>query len=180
MSRKERPLEIPEGGVNLSALPKNPGSHQEKRRLGRGAGSHGRYCGKGMNGQKQRSGRGKGPKFQSGAIPLYGRLPKHRGFNRHWQTRYQVINLDDLDRLPEGTQITPEILVELGLIRKADKPVKLLGEGTLSRPVQLQIHAASKNAAEAIASVGGKITFLPWLEGGKPIERPVRGDRSAD
>ncbi|MEO7993006.1 MAG: 50S ribosomal protein L15 [bacterium] len=148
--------------MTLANLPKDPATTQTKKRLGRGAGSHGRFSTKGMNGQKQRSGRGKGPKFNSGAMPLYKRLPKHRGFNRSWVDSYQVINLDDLDRLPEGTPITPETLVELGLIRSADKPVKLLGTGSLRRGVQLSIHAASKTAAAAVAGVGGTITMLTW------------------
>lgn len=161
-------------GLSLGALPKDPGTHQEKKRLGRGAGSHGRYSTKGMNGQKQRSGRGKGPKFNSGAIPLYRRLPKHRGFRRDWVDQYQVVNLQDLDKLPEGTKVNPEILASLGLIRTTNQPVKLLGNGELKRPVQLSVHAVSKSAQAAIEAVGGTIELLPWHFKGKVIERPGR------
>lgn len=162
------------GSLSLGNLPKDPGTRQSKKRLGRGAGSHGRYSTKGMNGQKQRSGRGKGPKFNSGAIPLYRRLPKHRGFNRDWADRYQVINLADLDRLPEGTRIEPAALVSLGLIRTLDQPVKLLGNGELKRPVEISVHAASKTALAAIQQVGGTLHLLEWHFKGKPIVKAGR------
>lgn len=161
------------GALSLSNLPKDPGTHQEKKRLGRGAASHGRYSTKGMNGQKQRSGRGKGPKFNSGAIPLYRRLPKHRGFNRSWADQYQPVNLQDLDRLPEGTPVNPETLVQLGLIRTTKQPVKLLGNGELKRAVQLTVHAVSKSAREAVEKVGGTIELAPWYFKGKVIEKKV-------
>jgi len=164
----------PETGLSLGSLPKDPGTHQEKKRLGRGAGSHGRYSTKGANGQKQRSGRGKGPKFNAGAIPLYRRLPKHRGFRRDWIDQYQVINLQDLDKLPEGTPVTPDALVQLGLIRTTRLPVKLLGSGELQRGLKITVHAVSASAKEAIEKVGGSIELAPWHFKGKVIERPGR------
>jgi len=175
--------EKPARGLSLANLPANPatrnagegGGIQQRKRRGRGPAGDGRYCGFGLNGQGSRSGRTKGPTFIGGGIPLFKSLPKLRGFKRTWAVTYQVINLTDLDKLPENTLVTPEILVELGLIHTTTEPVKLLGNGTLSRPVHLSVHAVSKSAREAVEKVGGSLTLLEWLTGGKPIERKKYG-----
>ena len=143
---------------NLSAA---PGSHRNRKRLGRGPGSGtGKTSGKGHKGIKARAGHhgpgGGKPQFEGGQMPLTRRLPK-RGFTNMFRVESQVVSLSDLGRVPEGTEITPETLVEAGVIRAKKGPAKLLATGELSHAVTVRGVKVSAGAREKIVAAGGRI-----------------------
>ncbi len=128
--------------------------------MGRGTGSgHGRYSCRGLKGQKSRSGASIPAWFEGGQMPLQRRVPK-RGFHNHFRVAYQVVNLSDLARISWQGPVTPEALLEKRLIRKKNMPVKILGQGDLSKPLHIRAHAFSKTAIEKIQSVSGKYEVI--------------------
>ena len=110
----------------------------KRKRVGRGDASRGTYSGKGMKGQKARSGGGVRPGFEGGQNPMIKGLPRLRGFKNPFRTEYQVVNVDRLNALPaEINELSPATLESLRIIRHADKPVKILGFGEISRPISI-------------------------------------------
>ncbi len=141
--------------LELSNLAPPRGAKKSRKRVGRGPGSGmGKTSGRGENGQKSRSGGSIQPWFEGGGFPLTQRLPK-RGFKNIWGTKYQVVNLDRLNKL-EGGEVTPESLRAAGLIASAKRPVKVLGDGAVDKSFNLKGIKASKSAAEKIQAAGGK------------------------
>ena len=147
--------------MKLHELVSNPGARHSKKRLGQGPGSGlGKTSGKGQKGQKARSGGGKGAVFEGGQLPLYRRLPK-RGFtNAKFKVEYAVINLDDLNRFEDGTVVTPALLKESGLVKKAYDGIKVLGEGTLEKKITIQANKFSASAIEKIEKSGSKAEVI--------------------
>jgi large subunit ribosomal protein L15 len=138
--------------MKLHELSPATGSKHTKKRVGRGPGSGlGKTAGKGEKGAKSRSGWSRRPGFEGGQMPLLRRVPK-RGFTNIWRTEYAVINIAQLAEL-EG-EITPEMLVDLGLVRSG-RPVKVLGDGDITRAVRVTAHKFSKSAREKIEAAGG-------------------------
>jgi large subunit ribosomal protein L15 len=137
------------------------GSTKKSKRVGRGMGSgHGKTATKGHKGQKARSGGTKGPSFEGGQTPLQRRLPK-RGFSNYpFKVEYAVLNLGDLDRLAGIDVITPEILLEKNMVKNPKYGIKILGGGTISRPVTVEAHAFSDSAIEKIKAAGGKAEVI--------------------
>ena len=146
--------------MKLHELNKNPEAKARKR-VGRGPGSGlGKTSGHGENGQKSRSGVSIAPWFQGGQTPLYRRLPK-RGFsNARFETKYAVINLDDLNRFNDGDVITPELLKETGLVKKQLSGIKVLGSGNLEKKVTVRAHRFSTAAVTKIEENGGKAEVI--------------------
>jgi len=145
--------------VTIEELSPPPGSKKKRKRVGRGPGSgHGKTSTKGHKGQKARSGGGKGPGFEGGQMPLIRRVPK-RGFRNIFRKEYTTINLRDLEKVKADT-ITPEILLEEGIIKGYKDGVKILGEGMIGRPIILKAHKFSKGAREKILSAGGRIEVI--------------------
>lgn len=145
--------------LGLDNLSPSPGSKRSKKRVGRGPGSgRGKTSGKGHKGQKSRTGASIPAWFEGGQMPLYRRLPK-RGFTSRNPTRYQVVNLRDLEDV-EGDEFGPEELAALGLIGKADRLVKILGDGTPGRAVTVRAHAFSGSARETIEAEGGTAELI--------------------
>ena len=143
---------------NLSPAPK---SHRDRKRLGRGPGSgKGKTSGKGHKGIKARAGHhgpgGGKPQFEGGQMPLTRRLPK-RGFTNMFRVESQVVSLDDLGRVPEGTEITQDSLTEAGVIKARKGPAKLLANGELSHAVTVRGVKVSAGAREKIVAAGGRI-----------------------
>ncbi|MEW6032587.1 MAG: 50S ribosomal protein L15 [Bacillota bacterium] len=137
-----------------------PGARKARKRVGRGTGSgHGKTAGKGHKGQKARSGRGKGPRFEGGQLPLTMRLPK-RGFKNPFRKVYALVNLGDLARFPAGTVVTPELLLEKRVIRKPLDGVKVLANGDLDKALTVRAHRFSRQAAEKIEAAGGKAEVI--------------------
>ncbi len=138
-----------------------PGAVKAPKRVGRGVGSgHGKTSGKGHKGQKARSGHGKGPRFEGGQMPLSMRLPK-RGFKNYpFRQVYALVNLGDLQRFDAGTVVTPELLLERGVIAKLEDGVKVLGGGELNRALTVRAHRFSRSAAAAIEAAGGKAEVI--------------------
>lgn len=134
---------------------------QTRKRVGRGIGSGlGKTSGKGHKGQNARSGGGVRPGFEGGQLPLFRRLPK-RGFkNALFKTRYAVINLSDLDKFEEGAVVTPELLKEMGLIKKQLDGVKVLGNGTLTKKITVKANKFSDAALREIEKIGGKAEVI--------------------
>lgn len=132
------------------------GATRKRKRVGRGPGSgNGKTAGRGHKGQKSRSGYSRRYGFEGGQMPLVRRIPK-RGFTNIFRVGFQVVNLRDLDRLfADGDTVTPELLVEKGLIRGGKKPVKVLASGELGKKLTVQAHAFSKNAQATIEAAGG-------------------------
>ncbi len=132
------------------------GATHKRKRVGRGPGSgNGKTAGRGHKGQRSRSGYSRRWGFEGGQMPLVRRIPK-RGFTNIFRVGYQVVNLRDLDRLfADGDTVTPEVLVEKGLIRGGSKPVKVLASGELGKKLNVQAHAFSKNAQATIEAAGG-------------------------
>ena len=142
--------------MKLHELAPPKGSKQERRRVGRGLGSgRGKTAGKGTKGQKARSGGGVPPYFEGGQLPLVRRLPYRRGFKNPFRVEYEVVNLDQLEALADVTAVTPDALRKLGVIRKNDRPVKVLARGALTKKVSVQAQAFSHAAEEAIKKAGG-------------------------
>ena len=133
----------------------------ERNRVGRGPGSgNGKTSGRGQKGQKSRSGGGVRLGFEGGQTPLARRLPK-RGFkNALFKTRYAVINLSDLDKFEEGAVVTPELLKEMGLIKKQLDGVKVLGNGTLTKKITVKANKFSDAALREIEKIGGKAEVI--------------------
>ena len=147
--------------IGLHNLKPAPGSHRNRKRLGRGPGSGtGKTSGKGHKGIKARAGHhgpgGGKPQFEGGQMPLTRRLPK-RGFTNIFRIESQVVSLEDLSRVPEGTEITPESLVEAGVIRSRKGPAKLLANGELAHAVTVRGLKVSAGAREKIVAAGGRI-----------------------
>jgi len=135
-----------------------PGSVKESKRLGRGIGSGlGKTSGKGHKGQWARSGGGVRPGFEGGQMPLARRLPK-RGFHNKWRKEYLIINVCDLNRLEEGSVVTAEGLIDLGMVKyfNDNRGLKVLGNGTLEKKLTVQAAKFTESAKEAIEKAGGK------------------------
>ncbi len=136
------------------------GSNKKRKRVGRGEGSgHGKTSCRGHKGQGSRSGGGTRPGFEGGQMPLQRRLPK-RGFHNPFRIHMAVVNLEQLDVFPSGSDVSPEILAEKGLIRGKSQRVKILGDGALSKPLTIKAHGFSAKAKEKIEAAGGKIEIL--------------------
>ncbi|ADO45119.1 ribosomal protein L15 [Hydrogenobacter thermophilus TK-6] len=149
--------------MKLHELAPNEGATKEKKRVGRGIGSGlGKTCGKGHKGQKTRSGDRNLPSwFEGGQTPLHKRIPK-RGFRSVNRVVYSVVNVKTLDKyFSEGQEITPELLYEKGLVKKG-MPVKVLGDGELSKRLSVKAHAFSSSAKEKIEAAGGSCEVLKW------------------
>lgn len=140
-----------------------PGAKHKRKRVGRGIGSgHGTYSCRGIKGQKARSGGGVHPLFEGGQTPLSRRLPKLRGFTNPFRKEYAVVNLEKLQRFPEGAEVTPEKLVESRVVKNLKKPIKILGRGELSHPLVVKAHKFSETAREKIEAAGGKVEEIGW------------------
>jgi large subunit ribosomal protein L15 len=147
--------------IGLHNLVPAPGSHRNRKRLGRGPGSGtGKTSGKGHKGIKARSGHhgpgGGKPQFEGGQMPLTRRIPK-RGFTNIFRVVNQVVGFDDLGRLPKGAEVTEETLTEAGLIRKGKGPAKLLANGDVTKGVVVRGIKMSAGARQKIESAGGRV-----------------------
>jgi large subunit ribosomal protein L15 len=143
--------------LTLSALKAPRGSHRARIRKGRGPGSGiGKTAGRGGKGQTARSGGQTRPGFEGGQMPLIRRIPK-RGFTNPFKQPAQVVNVRHLGRLAEGVEVTPETLFGAGLVRRPDRPIKLLGMGDVPRPFSVKGVAVSASARSKIEQAGGTI-----------------------
>jgi large subunit ribosomal protein L15 len=154
-------------------------ANKDRKRVGRGHGSgHGKTAGRGTKGQKSRTGGNVPPRFQGGQTPIQQQLPYKRGFTNIWSTRYNLVNLGQLAELEAGTTLTPDNLLELGLMREADKPLKILGDGELKNALHISAHKVSESARQKIEAAGGSVTIIE--SAGEPrrakgrTEAPVR------
>ena len=140
--------------MNLADLAPAPGSRKKRKRVGRGPGSgHGKTSCRGHKGQNSRSGGGVKPGFEGGQMPLQRRLPK-RGFTNIFQKTFSIVNVGSLEKLEES-EITPEVLIKQGLVRKIQDGVKILGTGELTKSVTVKAHAFSASAKEKIEKARG-------------------------
>ncbi|MEP7216715.1 MAG: 50S ribosomal protein L15 [Anaerolineaceae bacterium] len=138
------------------------GATHAKKRVGRGNGSgHGTYSGKGLKGQKSRSGK-KLPydAFEGGQFPTSRKYHTLRGFNNKWRVPFQPINLAALDRFDAGSTVTPETLLQAGLLRHLREPVKVLGNGDITKKLTISAHRFSETAKAKIEKAGGTVTLL--------------------
>ena len=134
------------------------GARKARKRVGRGDGSgHGSYSGRGLKGQNSRSGGGVRPGFEGGQQPLITRLDKLPGFTNIFRREYSVINVDGLAAFPANSEVTPQTLVESGVVRDARKPVKILGRGEIERPLVVEAHRFSGSARRKIEAAGGSV-----------------------
>jgi len=147
--------------MKLYSLKPAEGSRVKETRKGRGIGSGlGKTAGRGHKGQGARSGGGKGPYFEGGQTPLQRRMPK-RGFTNIFKPEYVVINVKQLnDRFEKGTVVTPELLVESGLVKNVRDGVRILGNGEITKALTVKAHGFSKSAAEKIAAAGGQVEVI--------------------
>jgi large subunit ribosomal protein L15 len=145
--------------MKLSDLAPAPGSRKKRKRVGRGPGSgHGKTSCRGHKGQNSRSGGGTKPGFEGGQMPLQRRLPK-RGFTNIFRRDYSIVNVGALERLEETT-ITPELLMQEGLIRNLRQGVKILGTGEVTRAYTVKVHAVSASAKEKIEKANGSVELI--------------------
>ena len=147
--------------MKLHELKPNEKAFKVRKRVGRGPGSGlGKTSGKGHKGQNARSGGGVRPGFEGGQTPLFRRLPK-RGFsNAKFKTVYAIINLSDLNKFENGATVTPEILKEMGILKKQLDGVKVLGYGKLDKKLTVKAQKFSISAVKAIEELGGKAEVM--------------------
>jgi large subunit ribosomal protein L15 len=147
--------------MDLKDLAPPDGATREHKRVGRGQGSgNGKTAGRGHKGAQSRSGYKRKRGFEGGQMPLHRRVPK-RGFHNPFRVEYVVVNLDTIAKsFASGTVVTPELLVERGLIRVENMPVKILGRGDIGKPLTIRAHKFSGSAAEKIAAAGGAAESL--------------------
>ena len=136
------------------------GSTKEAKRIGRGHGSgNGKTAGKGHKGQKARAGHGMRPGFEGGQMPLQRRVPK-RGFNNIFAEEWAAINVSALEVFEDGTVVDAAALAAKGIIKKANLPIKVLGNGKLTKKLEVKLNAYSASATEKITAAGGKAEVI--------------------
>ena len=142
--------------MKLNNITPTEGAFKERKRVGRGTGSGlGKTSGKGHKGQNARSGGGVRVGFEGGQLPLFRRLPK-RGFsNAKFKIRYAVINLSDLEKFAEGTEVTPTLLKEMGVVKNRLDGIKVLGNGKLTKKLNVKANKFSETAKKEIEALGG-------------------------
>ena len=146
--------------MKLHELQPAPGSRHVRKRLGRGIGSGtGKTAGKGHKGQWARSGGGVRPGFEGGQNPLYRRLPK-RGFKNFTRKEFAVVNLDTLNEFEANTEITPELLIQSGIVKDPKDGIKILGDGALEVKLTVKANKFSKSAIEKIQAAGGQTEVI--------------------
>ena len=146
--------------MKLFELSPAEGSTKEPKRKGRGhATGNGKTAGRGHKGQKARSGGGVRPGFEGGQMPLYRRLPK-RGFTNIFAKNYTEINVSELERFENGTEVTAELLKEAGIISKVNDGIVVLGRGELTKSLTVKAARFSKTAEEKITAKGGKAEVI--------------------
>ena len=147
-----------------------PGAKHARKRVGRGnASGHGTYSGRGLKGQKSRAGNKPRRFFEGGQTRLFKKLPFRRGFTNPFRVEYQPVNLDDLERFDEDTEVTAELLKEKGVLRSIRKPVKILASGQLTKRLSVTAQRFSVTAKQKIEAVGGTV-----IELGERKEKRVR------
>jgi len=146
--------------MKLNELRPSPGSTKNRKRVGRGPGSgHGKTSGRGHKGQRARSSGNVRPGFEGGQMPLVRRVPK-RGFTNIFRQAYSIVNVAQLNGFEPGVTVTPEVLSENGLIRKLRQPVKILGQGELSKSIIIKAHKFSASAKAKIEAAGGQVEVI--------------------
>ncbi|MCL5038545.1 MAG: 50S ribosomal protein L15 [Firmicutes bacterium] len=146
--------------MKIQELRPAAGSRQKRTRVGRGIGSGlGKTSGCGHKGQKARAGGGVRPGFEGGQMPLQRRLPK-RGFNNIFKKEYALVNVAELNRFEEGTEITPELLLKSKVIKDLKAGLRVLGEGELSKSLTVKANHFSRAAQEKIQAAGGKAEVI--------------------
>ncbi|WP_106495497.1 50S ribosomal protein L15 [Lentibacillus sp. Marseille-P4043] len=146
--------------MKLHELKASEGTRKERNRVGRGTSSgNGKTSGRGHKGQKARSGGGTRLGFEGGQMPLFQSLPK-RGFTNVHRKEFAIVNLDALNRFEDGTEITPELLLEEGVVSKLKAGIKVLGKGAIEKKLTVKAHKFSASAKEAIEAAGGKTEVI--------------------
>lgn len=146
--------------MKLHELSPAPGSTREVKRIGRGHGSgQGKTAGKGHKGQKARAGHGMRPGFEGGQMPLQRRVPK-RGFNNIFASRYAIVNIAALNAFEDGAVVDAAALKAAGIVEATAAGVKVLGNGTLTKKLTVQLAAFSASAKEKIEAAGGKAEVI--------------------
>lgn len=146
--------------MKLHELKYTEGARQDSKRLGRGQGSgQGKTAGKGHKGQGARSGGGVALGFEGGQTPIYRRIPK-RGFTNVNRVEFAIVNVEQLNRFENGVEVSPELLIETGLVKKEYNGIKILGVGTLEKKLTVKAHKFSKSAVTLIEQAGGKIEVI--------------------
>lgn len=146
--------------MKLHELKPVAGARKSRKRVGRGMSSgHGKTSGRGHDGQNSRSGGGVGDVFEGGQLPLFRSIPK-RGFTNINRKEYAIVNLDDLNRFEDGTEVTPALMIEIGLVKKEKSGIKVLGNGKLEKKLTIKAHKFSKSAGKAIEEQGGNYEVI--------------------
>ena len=144
--------------MRLETISPSPGSRKARKRVGRGDGSgHGTYSGRGCKGQKSRAGYRMKPGFEGGQLPLIKRLPRKRGFTNIFRIEYSVVNLTRLNVFEPGSEVDLEKLITAGIVKSLRRPVKILGEGDIDRPLTVKAHKFSAAARTKIEAAGGTV-----------------------
>lgn len=161
--------------LKLNDLRSPRGSRKKRKVLGRGSGSgHGKTSGRGNKGQLSRTGKTKRPGFEGGQMPLIRRIPK-RGFNSKFRKKYQIVNLDQLNRVKDDMVLTAKEFVGLGLVRKRNIPIKILGNGKLSKRLTIQAAKFSLAAKKAIEDLGGKTEIVKPVDTAAAVSEKKNG-----
>ena len=146
--------------MKLHELQPAAGSRKVRNRVGRGiATGNGKTAGRGHKGQKARSGGGVRPGFEGGQNPLFRRLPK-RGFTNINRKEFAIVNLDALNRFEDGTEVTPALLIEAGVVSNEKSGIKVLGNGSVEKKLTVKAHKFSASAKAAIEAAGGNIEVI--------------------
>jgi len=146
--------------MQLHELQPAEGARKTRNRVGRGLGSgNGKTSGRGMKGQKSRSGGSIRTGFEGGQMPLYRRLPK-RGFNNIWAKAYTEVNVDRLNRFEDGAVVDPVALVESGLVKNVRDGIRILGNGEITKKLTVKANGFTKKAEEKITAAGGKVEVI--------------------
>jgi large subunit ribosomal protein L15 len=147
--------------MKLHELSPSKGSTKSKKRVGRGTGSGlGTTAGRGMNGQNSRSGGGVRPGFEGGQMPLFRRLPRKGFSNARFKKNWTILNVEELNVFENDTVITPELLIESGLIKKLNDGIKILGNGEIEKKLTIKANKFTQTAIQKIEAVGGKAEVI--------------------
>jgi len=147
--------------MKLHELEPSPGSHKARKRVGRGPGSgHGKTSTRGQKGQRARTSVNVPKAFEGGQTRLTMRIPKWRGFHNKWKKTYAVLNLTRLNRFEAGADVTPEQLVDAGIIKDVGAGIKVLGSGDLTRKLTVHAHRFSAEAKKKIEAAGGTVAVI--------------------